>query len=145
MDLERLNFDYVLLYQERGSDGGTADAAPPAWSPLRAFDDGRKTFLHFPSHVRGRELPPLYALDHAGAAEGFLVNYRRSGDYLVADRLAPAWRLRAGDAPQQVVTITRGRSVDPAAASTPTPTAAAAVDNGRRRNRPQPTRRGPRR
>ena len=43
------------------------------------------------------------------------MNYRRSGDYLIADGLAPAWRLRAGEAPQQIVTVARGKAIDPAA------------------------------
>lgn len=115
MNLADLNFGYVVLYQERGADGKTKNAPPPAWSPLRVFDDGRKTYLHFPPQVRSRELPPLYALDHPEADDGRLVNYRRSGDYLIADGLAPAWRLRAGEAPQQIVTVARGKAVDPAA------------------------------
>jgi hypothetical protein len=115
MNLVDLNFGYVVLYQERGADGKTKDAPPPAWSPLRVFDDGRKTYLHFPPQVRSRELPPLYALDHPEAADGRLVNYRRSGDYLITDGLAPAWRLRAGEAPQQIMTVARGNATDPAA------------------------------
>jgi type IV secretion system protein VirB9 len=118
MNLADLNFGYVVLYQERGVDGKTIDAPAPAWSPLRVFDDGRKTYLHFPPQVRSRELPPLYALDHPEAEDGRLVNYRRSGDYLIADGLAPAWRLRAGEAPQQIVTVARGKANDPAAFAT---------------------------
>lgn len=118
MNLVDLNFGYVVLYQERGADGKTKDAPPPAWSPLRVFDDGRKTYLHFPPQVRSRELPPLYAMDHLEAEDGRLVNYRRSGDYLIADGLAPAWRLRAGEAPQQIVTVARGKAIDPAAVAT---------------------------
>ena len=46
---------------------------------------------------------------------GLMNPYRRSGDYLIADGLAPAWRLRAGEAPQQIVTVARGKAIDPAA------------------------------
>ena len=48
MDLDDLNFGYVVLYQSRGRDGKTKRAEPPAWAPLRVFDDGGKTFVQFP-------------------------------------------------------------------------------------------------
>ena len=113
MNLGELNFEYLVLYQPRGRDGKRADAPAPPWAPLRVFDDGRKTYLQLPEQARRYELPPLYALDHPGDPEPKLVNYRRSGDYLVADRLAPAWELRAGEAPQQIVQVVRGKPNDP--------------------------------
>ena len=112
-DLDRLNFGYVVLYQQRGRDGKTRRADPPAWAPLRAFDDGAKTFVQFPPAARNLELPPLFALDHPDSDRPRLVNYRRSGDYLVADGLFPAAEMRAGEAPQQVVEIVRGEPTDP--------------------------------
>ena len=113
MNLDDLNFGYVVLYQPNGRDGKEDGAAAPAWAPLRAFDDGLKTYLHLPGQARAWELPPLYALDHPEDDEPLLVNYRRSGDYLVADRLAPAWEMRAGEAPQQLVRVVRGEASDP--------------------------------
>ena len=110
MDLADLNFGYVLLYQSRGPDGRTRNADPPAWAPLRVFDDGRKTFVQFPPSVRHRELPPVFALDHPESEEAELVNYRRSGDFLVLDRLVVAAEMRAGEAPQRVVKIVRGKA-----------------------------------
>ena len=41
------------------------------------------------------------------------MNYRRAGDFLIVDGLVVAAELRAGDAPQQVVKIVRGRAADP--------------------------------
>lgn len=113
MNLGDLNFDYVVLYQSRGRDGKEKSADAPAWAPLRVFDDGRKTYLQLPEQARRYELPPLYALDHPDDPQPQLVNFRRSGDYLIADRLAPAWELRAGEAPQQLVQIVRGKANDP--------------------------------
>ena len=113
MDLDDLNFEYAVLYQSRGRDGKEKDATAPAWAPLRVFDDGLKTYLHLPEQARAWELPPLYALDHPDDREPILVNYRRSGDYLIADRLAPAWEMRAGEAPQQLIRVVRGKSNDP--------------------------------
>ena len=113
MNLDHLNFDYVVLYQSRGRDGKTKDAAPPPWAPLRVFDDGSKTFVQFPPAARNYELPPVFALDHPDAEKSELVNYRRSGDFLVLDQLVVAAEMRAGDAPQQVVKIARGKAADP--------------------------------
>ena len=141
MNLADLNFDYALLYQRRGRDGKTKDAPPPPWAPLRVFDDGRKTFVQFPPQARGYELPPLFALDHPDARQADLVNYRRSGDFLVLDRLVVAAEMRAGEAPQQVVKIVRGRATDPAARSTapPDPQATARPSGGEApRRRPRP-------
>ena len=109
MNLGSLNFGYVVLYQERGRDGKTKDATPPAWAPLRVFDDGSKTFLQFPPAARNLELPPVFGLDHPDSDRPQLVNYRRSGDYLVIDGLIAAAEMRAGEAPQQVVKIGFGR------------------------------------
>ena len=113
MNLESMNFGYLVLYQSRGADGKTRDAPAPPWAPLRVFDDGRKTFVQFPPQARHYELPPLFALEHPDDATGELVNYRRAGDFLIVDGLVVAAELRAGDAPQQVVKIVRGKASDP--------------------------------
>ena len=142
MKLDDLNFDYVVLYQPRGRDGKEKDADAPAWAPLRVFDDGRKTYLQLPEQARRYELPPLYALDHPNDPQPQLVNYRRSGDYLIADRLAPAWELRAGEAPQQIVRVVRGEAADPGRQ----PVAAAPAPKPKRRaSRPSPASPFPRR
>jgi type IV secretion system protein VirB9 len=77
----------------------------PPWRPLRAFDDGRQTFIEFPASVTSGEAPPLFVVDQRGGVE--LVNYRLRGRYYVVDRLFDAAELRLGKAPQQVVRIKR--------------------------------------
>jgi type IV secretion system protein TrbG len=92
--LDRLNFDYRIS----GDD--------PDWRPLRAFDDGRQTFIAFPSSITVGEAPPLFVTGANGEAQ--LVNYRMRGDYYVVDRLFDAAELRLGEKNQDVVRITRG-------------------------------------
>lgn len=91
--VEHLNFDYVI----------TGDK--PAWRPLRAFDDGRQTFIAFPPDLAVGEAPPLFILGPGGEAQ--LVNYRLAGGYYVVDRLFSAAELRLGEKNQQIVRITR--------------------------------------
>jgi type IV secretion system protein VirB9 len=91
--VERLDFGYVV----------TGDK--PAWRPLRAFDDGRQTFVEFPASVGVGEAPPLFVIGDRGEAQ--LVNYRMSGRFYVVDRLFDAAELRLGGKRQSVVRINR--------------------------------------
>lgn len=75
------------------------------WKPLRAFDDGRKVYLQFPSGLRQGDAPPLFITGANG--EPALVNYRVKDNYYIVDRLFAAAELRFGSDPQQVVRITR--------------------------------------
>jgi type IV secretion system protein TrbG len=92
--LDNLNFDYRIS----GDD--------PGWRPLLAFDDGRQTFIAFPSNIWVGEAPPLFLIGANGQAQ--LVNYRMRGDYYVVDRLFDAAELRLGEKHQDIVQITRG-------------------------------------
>jgi len=96
---DQLNFNYSI----------TGDQ--PAWRPLRAFDDGRQTFVEFPPSLGVGEAPPLFLVDAMGNTE--LVNYRVQGRYYVVDRLFDAAELRLGLKHQDVVRITRVSEVDP--------------------------------
>ena len=78
----------------------------PSWRPLRAFDDGRQTFIEFPVTIGVDEAPPLFLIGTDGAAE--LVNYRMRGRFYVVDRIFDVAELRLGTRKQQVVRITRG-------------------------------------
>ncbi|WP_206240220.1 P-type conjugative transfer protein TrbG [Novosphingobium terrae] len=98
LDVQSLTFAYAI-------SGDT-----PAWRPLRAFDDGRQTFIEFPPSIAVGEAPPLFVLGAKGATE--LVNYRMSGRYYVVDRLFAAAELRLGGKQQAVVRITRGATAD---------------------------------
>jgi len=97
--VEALNFAYTIAGDR------------PAWAPLRAFDDGRQTFVEFPDSIAVGEAPPLFVLGPTGEAE--LVNYRMQGRFYVVDRLFDAAELRLGTKKQQVVRISRdlGRKV----------------------------------
>lgn len=78
----------------------------PTWRPVRAFDDGRQTFIEFPATIGVDEAPPLFLIGTDGAAE--LVNYRMRGRFYVVDRIFDVAELRLGTRKQQVVRITRG-------------------------------------
>lgn len=91
--VESLNFSY------------TVSGHRPAWRPVRAFDDGRQTFIEFPPSIAVGEAPPLFVVGEDGEAQ--LVNYRVAGRYYVVDRLFEAAELRLGGKRQQVVRVTR--------------------------------------
>jgi type IV secretion system protein VirB9 len=93
LSVDQLHFDYVISGDR------------PAWRPLRAFDDGRQTFIEFPASLGTGEAPPLFLVDAKGTAQ--LVNYRVQGRYYVVDRLFEAAELRLGLKRQNVVRITR--------------------------------------
>ncbi|ASI47392.1 MAG: P-type conjugative transfer protein VirB9 [Anaplasma ovis] len=77
-----LNFDYSVSHA-----AGSANIVP-----LRVFDDRRFTYMQF-SNVNG-DLPSIFNVD----AEGYesLVNFRIVGDYVVVERVSPAFTLRYG-------------------------------------------------
>lgn len=77
----------------------------PDWRPLRAFDDGRQTFIEFPAKIATGVAPPLFVVGANGSAE--LVNYRMRGHFYVVDRLFDVAELRFGLKRQQVVRISR--------------------------------------
>jgi type IV secretion system protein VirB9 len=83
VDISKLNFRYQI----------EGDSAP--WRPLRAFDDGAKVYIEFPSGVGQGEMPPLFVIGPSGNSE--LVNYRARQNYYVVDRLFAAAELRLGD------------------------------------------------
>lgn len=91
--VDRLHFDYAI----------TGDK--PDWRPLRAFDDGRQTFIEFPASLATGEAPPLFLVDAKGTAQ--LVNYRVEGRYYVVDRIFDVAELRLGLKHQDVVRINR--------------------------------------
>ena len=69
--------------------------SPQSWRPLRAFDDGQKVYIEFPTGISQGEMPPLFVIGPAGGSE--LVNYRVSRNYYIVDRLFGAAELRLGD------------------------------------------------
>ena len=77
----------------------------PPWRPIRAFDDGAKVYIEFPSRIDQGEAPPLFVVGPQGDDQ--LVNYRVHDNYYIVDSLFAAAELRLGEAPQQVVRISR--------------------------------------
>jgi type IV secretion system protein VirB9 len=78
----------------------------PGWRPQRAFDDGERTYIEFPTTLGRGEAPPLFLVGPDGKAE--LVNYRLRGRYYIVDRIFDAAELRLGLKKQKVVRIDRG-------------------------------------
>ncbi|KAA3447969.1 P-type conjugative transfer protein TrbG [Mesorhizobium sp. SARCC-RB16n] len=83
VDIQKLNFRYRI------------EGDPAPWKPLRAFDDGAKVYIEFPSGIGQGEMPPLFVIGPSGNSE--LVNYRARQNYYVVDRLFAAAELRLGD------------------------------------------------
>jgi type IV secretion system protein VirB9 len=83
--------------------------------PKTAVDDGRFTYFQF---ARNAEIPAIFAIEEDGAET--LVNYVVRGPYVVVERLAPAWRLRAGKEDARI--DNRRWRHDPEAGSTVAPT-----------------------
>jgi len=92
LKLNRLKFRYRITGE-----------AP--WKPIRAFDDGKKVYIQFPSGLSQGEAPPLFVISSDG--QPALVNYRVRDTYYIVDRMFAAAELRLGTDPQQIVRITR--------------------------------------
>ena len=93
LSLEKIRFRYAI--------SGTN----PPWQPLRAFDDGEKVYIQFPTGIAQGELPPLFVIGAQG--DGQLVNYRFRSPYYIVDRLFGAAELRLGGDKGDVVRIER--------------------------------------
>lgn len=103
LEVEQLQFNYLLSGDR------------PAWRPLRAFDDGRQTYIEFPPTLAVGEAPPLFLIGAEGEPQ--LVNYRVKGRFYVVDRIFDVAELRLGTKKQQIVRIQRvGESPSPGAA-----------------------------
>ncbi|WP_207790358.1 P-type conjugative transfer protein TrbG [Sandaracinobacter neustonicus] len=92
-EIDQLRFNYQLSGDK------------PAWRPLRAFDDGRQTYLEFPPTLAVGEAPPLFLIGADGGPQ--LVNYRVRGRFYVVDRIFDVAELRLGTKKQQIVRIQR--------------------------------------
>ena len=60
--------------------------------PIHVFDDGTFTYFEFNEHT---PQPALFAVDNRQGAEA-VVNVRRKGRYVIAQRIAPQFTLREG-------------------------------------------------
>src|SRR3546814_12218879 len=75
----------------------------PAWRPLRAFNDGRQTFIEFPPSLAVGEAPPLFVIGDDGEAQ--LVHSRMAGRSYVVARLFVSAELRLGSPTQMFLRI----------------------------------------
>jgi len=60
--------------------------------PVRVFDDGTFTYIQF---QRNKPIPAIFAVDNAKGSES-VVNYRKVGQYVVIQQVAPQFTLRDG-------------------------------------------------
>ena len=90
-----------------GYDIRPIHSRPPRWQPIRAFDDGIRTYIQFPINMAATDAPPLFLVGPGDKAE--LVNYRYVNGYYVVDRLLDVAELRIGEKPQTIVRITRNK------------------------------------
>lgn len=91
---ETLNFNYHFVTDRK-----------PSWMPVRAFDDGQKTYVQFDPSRQSRDAPGLFVLSNTGKSE--IANYRSSGDYYIIDRLVDIVELRLGTEDPEIVGIER--------------------------------------
>jgi len=85
-----------------------------SWSPTRAYTDGAKTYIEFPSSISFQAAPALVALANDGSwfsrASSQVVNYRVLGNRYVVDAALDRAALISGvGGDQQRVVISRGR------------------------------------
>ncbi len=94
VDVAALNFRYKI----QGDN--------PPWRPLRAFDDGKKVYIEFPTGIAQGDMPPLFVIGPDGGSD--LVNYRVHGNDMIVDTLFAAAVLQMGNAAsEQRVRIVR--------------------------------------
>jgi type IV secretion system protein VirB9 len=60
--------------------------------PLHIFDDGRFTYMQLQA---GQPVPAIFTVDNTSGKEA-VVNYRRDGQYIVVQQIAPQFTLREG-------------------------------------------------
>ena len=80
----------------------------PEWTPVRVFDDGRRTYFEMPRALKATDAPALFALEASGGTA--VVNYRvaPNGTWWIADGVYDSMRLLLGvGRSQRAVTISR--------------------------------------
>ena len=90
---DRLNFKYKIKPED-----------DYAWTPIRVFDDGSKTYIQMSPEMKNTEAPAFFIKEKGGLN---LVNYRVRGDYYVVDRLFEEGEFRCGK--DEIVEIRKDR------------------------------------
>jgi len=75
---------YPTMHNHYRITTGGFFSRPPAWQPVRAFDDGVHTTIQFPNHISQRDLPALFILND-GQKE--CVNYRFKAPCMIVDKV----------------------------------------------------------
>lgn len=96
VDIEKLNFKYRIESIKSGTE--------PKWAPLKAFDDGKKTYIQFPKEMLRYEAPVLFVLSESDDSTQ-LVNYRVRNEFYIVDRLFQKAELRIGQKDQIIYQI----------------------------------------
>jgi type IV secretion system protein VirB9 len=94
-DLRNFNFSYDIIPQS---------IHKPDWMPSKVFNDGKKTYIHFPSASRASYAPVLFAVENK---QRVLVNYRVFGKYYVVDQILDHAELVLDVNAGNVITIKR--------------------------------------
>ena len=76
VNISNLNFGYAIKNKK----------GKPRWTPIRAFDDGKKTFIEFDKSLSTTDAPVLF-LTGQKKKQNQLVNYRVKYPYYIVDRL----------------------------------------------------------
>jgi type IV secretion system protein TrbG len=71
----------------------TITGAQVAWRPLRAYDDGSKTYLQMSPEMQSYEAPAIFVME---GKTPLLVNYRVKRSIYIVDRLFDRAQLRVG-------------------------------------------------
>jgi type IV secretion system protein VirB9 len=77
-----LAFNYKITYSR---------FKKPAWLPELAYDDGKKTYIHFPPEVLQTELPAVFE------NKGDVVNYRVVKNIIIIDKLIKTISIKLGE------------------------------------------------
>jgi len=77
----------------------------PAWAPSHVFNDGRRTYIDFPSADRAAYAPVLFSVDAHGART--LLNYHVQGTYYIVDSVLNHAELVLSANDGNVITILR--------------------------------------
>ena len=77
----------------------------PSWAPSHVFNDGRRTYIDFPSADRAAYAPVLFSVDSHGART--LVNYHVQGTYYIVDSVLDHAELVLSANDGNVITILR--------------------------------------
>lgn len=92
---EAMNFNYSI----KSNSGIFADEYN--WTPIKAFNDGNKTYIQVNPQMKKNESPAFFVKDREGNIN--LVNYRLKNNYFIVDRLFESAELRNGV--DEIVTI----------------------------------------